>query len=81
MHVDERGEIALAVQQWMRQKSRCVGGSWLFVVSRSMVATRIYREDPPRVTVSHNRLDLSLSKCIRHGLITKNKRQKEVVGL
>jgi hypothetical protein len=71
MHVDERDEIALAVQQWRRQKSRCVGGSWLFVVSRSVAATRIYREDPPRVTASRNQLDLSLSKRIRHGLITK----------
>jgi hypothetical protein len=27
MHVDERGEVALVVQQRRRQKTRCVGGS------------------------------------------------------
>jgi hypothetical protein len=32
---------------------------------------RIYREDPPRVTTSHNRLGLSLLKRIRHGLVVK----------
>jgi hypothetical protein len=31
----------------------------------------IYREDLARVTASRNQLDLSLSKCIRHGLVTK----------
>jgi hypothetical protein len=36
-----------------------------------MVAACIYREDPPRVTVSHNRLGLSLSKRIRHRLKEK----------
>jgi hypothetical protein len=41
----------------------------LFVVTRSVAAVHIYREDPPRVTASHNQLGLSLSKCIRHGLI------------
>jgi hypothetical protein len=56
---------------------RCIGGSWLFVVTRSMAVTRIYRKDLPRVTASHNRLYLSLSKCIRHRLIAKinNKRR------
>jgi hypothetical protein len=70
MHIDEQNEIALAVQQRRRQKHRCVG-SWLFVVTSSVVVARIYREDPLRLTASHNRLDLSLSKRIRHGLIAK----------
>jgi hypothetical protein len=43
----------------------------LFVVARSVAASCIYREDPPRVTTSHNQLVLSLSKHIRHGLIAK----------
>jgi hypothetical protein len=60
MHIDERDEVALALQQWRRQKPRCVGGSWFFVVTSSVVATRICREDTPMVTVSHNRLGLSL---------------------
>jgi hypothetical protein len=54
MHVDERNEVALAAQQRRRQKARCVGGLWLFIFTRSVVATRIYREDLPRVIVSHN---------------------------
>jgi hypothetical protein len=32
MHVDERGEVVLATHQRRRQKTRCVGGMWLFVV-------------------------------------------------
>jgi hypothetical protein len=52
-------------------KPRCVGGLWLFVVTTSMVSAHIYRDDPPRVTVSCNRLYLSLSKYIRHRLIAK----------
>jgi hypothetical protein len=77
MHVDERDEVALVAQQWRRRKLRCVGGSWLFVVTRSVPVTHIYRKDLPRVTASHNRLYLSLSKCIRHRLIAKinNKRR------
>jgi hypothetical protein len=71
LHVDERYEVALVVQQRRRQKSRCVGGSWLFIVTSSMAGARIYREDMTRVTASHNRLGLSLSKCIRHKLIAK----------
>jgi hypothetical protein len=71
MHVDERDEVVLAAQQRRRRKPRCVGDSWLFVVTRSMVAARIYREDWPRVTTSRNRVDLSLSKRIRHGLVAK----------
>jgi hypothetical protein len=53
-------------------KPRCVG---VFVaagfVTISVAVTRIYREDLPRVTVSRNRLALSLSKHIRHGLVAK----------
>jgi hypothetical protein len=71
MHVSERDEVALETQQWRRQKPRCVGDSWLFVVTHSMAATHIYREDLPKVTSSHNRLGLSLLKHIRHGLIAK----------
>jgi hypothetical protein len=54
-----------------KRNPRCVGGSWLFIVTRSIVAAHIYREDSTRVTVYHNLLGLSLSKCIRHGLIAK----------
>jgi hypothetical protein len=36
-----------------------------------MAATRIYREDPPRVTTSRNLLGLSLPKRIRHELTEK----------
>jgi hypothetical protein len=60
MHVDERGELALTAQQRRRRKSRSVGVSWLFVVTSSVAAARIYREDPPRVTTSCNRLGLSI---------------------
>jgi hypothetical protein len=51
-------------------KPRCVG---VFMVVRGLLfpATHIYREDPPRVTVSSNWLDLSLSKCIRYKLVAK----------
>jgi hypothetical protein len=82
IHIDERDEIVLAAQQRMRQRPRCVGGSW-FGVTTSMAATHIYREDMPRVTASRNRLALSLSKLIRHGLIAKlnGKRQKEAADL
>jgi hypothetical protein len=55
----------------MRRKSRCVGGSWLFIVTHFVATVRIYRKDLTRVTVSHNRLGLSLPKRIRHGLIAK----------
>jgi hypothetical protein len=44
MHVDEQDEVALVTQQRRRQKARCVGGLWLFVVTRSVVATCIYSE-------------------------------------
>jgi hypothetical protein len=71
MHVDEKNDVALTMQQQRRQKPRCVGGSWLFVVSCPVVAACICREDLPRVTMSHNRLGLSLSKRIRHELIAK----------
>jgi hypothetical protein len=71
MHIDEQDEIALVAQQRRRQKPRGVGGSWLFIVTHSVAATCIYMEDPPRVTVSPNRLGLSLSKRNTHGLIAK----------
>jgi hypothetical protein len=49
----------------------------LFVVIRSMTTAHIYRESLTRVTTYRNRLGLSLSKHIRHRLITKinNKRK------
>jgi hypothetical protein len=71
MHVDEREEVALAAQQRRRRKTKCVGGSWFVVVTRSVAAARIYREDLPRVTSSHNRLAISLYKRIRHRLVAK----------
>jgi hypothetical protein len=71
MHIDERDDVALAAQQQRRQKPRCVGGLWLFVVTRSMVAAHIYREDTPRIAATRNRLGLSLLKQIRYGLIAK----------
>ena len=64
MHVDERDEAVLAAQQRRRRKPRCVGGSWLFVVTSSVAAARIYREDPPRVTASRNRLGLSIKHVL-----------------
>jgi hypothetical protein len=45
MHVDKRGEVAMAAQQRRRRKSRCVGSSWLFMVTHSVEAAHIYRED------------------------------------
>jgi hypothetical protein len=61
MHVDEKNDVALTMQQRRRRKPRCIGGSWLFVVTCPVVAACIYR--------SRNRLGLSLSKRIRHKLI------------
>jgi hypothetical protein len=58
MDVDERDEEVLAAQQWMRRRPRYIGASWLFFVTTSIVAAHIYREDPPRVIASHNRLGL-----------------------
>jgi hypothetical protein len=71
MHINEWGEVALMMQQWRRQKTRCIAGSWLFILTSSVAAARIYRDDLPRVTASRNRLGLSLSKHIRHGLVAK----------
>jgi hypothetical protein len=71
MHVDERDEVVLAAQQRRSQNTRCLGGSWFFIVTRSMVVAHIYMEDLPRVTASHNKLGLSVSKRIRYGLIAK----------
>jgi hypothetical protein len=71
MHVNEQDEVALVAQQRRRQKARCIGGLWLFIITYSMMFTRIYREDLHRVTASCNRLVLPLIKCIRHGLVEK----------
>jgi hypothetical protein len=71
MHVDERDEVVWVAQRRRRQNTRCIGGSWFSVFTRSVVAARIYREDMPMVIRSHNRLGLSLAKHIRHGLVAK----------
>jgi hypothetical protein len=71
MYVDGQDEVALAAQQRRRQKTRCIGGSWLFAFTRFMATARIYREDMPRVIASCNRLGLSISKRIRHELVAK----------
>jgi hypothetical protein len=76
MHVDDRDEVALVAQQRRMWKTRCVGGSWLFIVATSVAVVRIYMEDPPRVTMSCNWLCLSLSKRIRHRLISKINNKK-----
>jgi hypothetical protein len=47
----------------------CFRGCWFVAIS--VAVARIYREDLSRVTASRNRLGLSLSKRIRHGLIAK----------
>jgi hypothetical protein len=78
MNIDERAKVTMATQQRRRRKSRCVGGSWLFIVTSSVAATHIYREDPPRVTASHNRLVLSI-KTYWAQTCNKNKWQKKVV--
>jgi hypothetical protein len=36
-----------------------------------VTVVRIYREDPPNFTTSHNQLGLSLSKHIRYRLVAK----------
>jgi hypothetical protein len=69
MHINERAEVVLTAQQRRRRKPSCIGGSLLFIVTSFMAATHIYREDPPRITASRNRLGLSLLKCIRHWLV------------
>jgi hypothetical protein len=40
-------------------------------VTTSVAAAHTYKEDSSRVTASHNRLGLSLSKHIRHKLLAK----------
>jgi hypothetical protein len=77
MHVDEWVEVVLAAHQRRRRKPDCIGDSWLFVVTSSMVTARIFRKDPPRITASRNQLVLSLLKRIRHRLVAiiNNKRK------
>jgi hypothetical protein len=62
MHVDKWDEVALAAQQRRRPKPRCVGDSWLFIVTSFVATAHIYREYLYRVIASCNRLGLSLSK-------------------
>jgi hypothetical protein len=72
VHVDEHDEVASAAQQQKRQNLDVLVLSWLLVFFTIFVAAvRIYREDLPRVTTSHNQVCLSLSKRIRHGLVAK----------
>jgi hypothetical protein len=71
MHIDERDEIGLTMQQWKRRNLDALIARGCFLITTSVTAARIYRKDMPRVTASCNRLDLSLSKRIRHGLVTK----------
>jgi hypothetical protein len=71
MHVDERDKVASTTQQ---QKWQNLNALVFFVfvhVTCSVVTVRIYKEDPSRITASHNRLGLSLWKRIRHRLIAK----------
>jgi hypothetical protein len=74
MHIDERDKVALVAQE-QRRKPRCVGGSWLFVVTSSVVIAHIYREGLLRVIVSRNRLGLSIKH--RHGLTVKINRKRK----
>jgi hypothetical protein len=78
MHVDEQDEVALAAQQRWRWKTRCIGGSWFFVVTHSVVAARIYREDLRRVTASRKSTSI---KTYQTRTRSKNKWQKEVTDL
>jgi hypothetical protein len=47
------------------------------LITTSVAVAHIYREDPPRVIASRNRLGLSLSKYIRHMLVTKIKDKRK----
>jgi hypothetical protein len=47
------------------------------LITTSVAVAHIYREDPPRVVASRNRLGLSLSKYIRHMLVTKIKDKRK----
>jgi hypothetical protein len=78
MHVDKWDEVALAAQQRWRWKIRCIGGLWFFVVTHSVVAAHIYREDLPRVTASLMSTSIKMYQAWTH---SKNKRQKEVTDL
>jgi hypothetical protein len=71
MHVDERDEVASATQQQKRQNLDVLVFCGCWYVAISVTDAHIYREDLPRVIASHNRLGLSLSKHIRHGLVAK----------
>ncbi len=68
MHIDERDEVASAAQQ---ENLDALMFFMIVRVATTVVAAHIYREDPPRVIAFRNRLGLSLSKCIRHGLVEK----------
>jgi predicted deacetylase len=71
IHVDEWDEVASVVQlqKWRNLDVLVFCDCWYVAIS--VAAAHIYREDPPRVTASRNRLGLSLSKCIRHRLVVK----------
>jgi hypothetical protein len=61
--------------RWCSSRSGKTKMRWYFCgcscVATIVAVAHIYRKDPARVTASCNRLGLSLSKCIRHGLIAK----------
>jgi hypothetical protein len=71
MHVDERDEVASAAQQQKRWNLDVLVFFVVVRIATIVAATHIYREDMSRVIVSHNRICLSLSKCIRHGHVAK----------
>jgi hypothetical protein len=60
MHVNERDEVASMAQQQKRQNLVALVFFVAVRVTTSLVATRIYRVDLPRVTTSNNRLGLSV---------------------
>jgi hypothetical protein len=67
VHAGDWDKIDSMAQQWRRQKPRCVDGVCLFIVASSVVIARIYREDLPRITASHNRLGLSIKHVLDTG--------------
>jgi hypothetical protein len=71
MHVHEWDEVASVAQQQKQQNLYVLMFFVAIRVATTGSAAHIYRKNPPRVTAFRNRLDLSLSKRIRHGLVAK----------
>jgi hypothetical protein len=69
MHVHEWDEVASVAQQQEQQNLYVLMFFVAIRVATTGSASHIYRKNPPRVTAFRNRLDLSLSKRIRHGLV------------